>query len=147
AAREFGVPAPEIEAVLARLVERMAERGENSTPMRIVGAHERAVSALCSAGILHAGEGQLSFVHAGFLDYLIAERALRSIGRDATRIMEWIRAHQSLFGREQLRHFLILLRDEERPIYAEVLGALVAQPGIRFHVQHLVLGLLGEASP
>jgi len=64
--------------------------------------------------------------------------------RRVTETLHWLRSHeQSLFRRDQLRQLLTLLRDDDRSLYLETLRGILFGTGIRFHLQHLVIRLLG----
>ena len=104
----------------------------------------KARGALISLNVLSVSDRQVSFRHQGLLDHLVAERVLRLVHTNNASVAEWlIRVDQSLFRRDQLRQVLTLLRDEDHVEYIRTINDVLSSNDIRFHLKHLVLGLLG----
>jgi hypothetical protein len=136
------------DAAIGALVEYLDREGRLSAPRSVWGSWPEEVAGLVSMNVITREGDRLTFAHQSYLDYLTAERVLRGIHAGGLTIHAWLKQHdQSLFRRGQLRQLLALLRDENPVKYAEAVWDLLTAPDIRFHLQHLVLQMLGHADP
>lgn len=127
--------------VLDALVEDMNARASLQAPMELVDEWEADCTAMRSASVLVEDKGQLAFFHETFFDYVFARRffAQRRTVRDL------LASDQLLFRRAQVRQLLAYERQGDFDAYAEDLQYLLLDPGVRFHLQDLVLGWLATA--
>jgi hypothetical protein len=146
--REMGQT--EASALLEDLVNYLDQHGRLDAPASLFRSRTEAQEALQSLSVLRAPRhGFLTFAHQSLLDFLIAERvASKALGQGVSPV-DWLRHNdQSLFRRDQLRQLLTLLRDQGPPLYIATLEEIITARDIRFHLQHLALGILREpASP
>jgi len=141
---------PEAPALLDELVLYLDQQGRLDAPSLLVGSRREAQGALQSLNVLREPRhGFLTFAHQSLLDFLIAERVAREALVQGASPVEWLRRNdQSLFRRDQLRQLLTLLRDQDPSLYIATLEEILTAQDIRFHLQHLALGILRElASP
>jgi hypothetical protein len=142
---ERGVPESGVQEVLTAVIDFMEQNGRVSAPRTLVSNHA-AMSALCSAGILREAGGQVTFAHQSYLDHEIATRVVRAIHAAGSDIVEWLgpRERQSLFRREQLRQALCLLSEERPDQFVATIQPLLSSDGVRFHLKHLCLEMIGQ---
>lgn len=142
---ERGVSESDVQQVLSSLIEFMEQNGRIVAPRSLV-LNTVAMNALCGAGILREAGGQVTFAHQSYLDHEIATRVVRAIYADGSDIVEWLgpRERQSLFRREQLRQALCLLSEESPDRFVGTLQALLSSNGVRFHLKHLCLEMVGQ---
>ena len=146
--REYGTTIEEVGNLLDGLVGFMDARGRLDAPNTLLERYGAASDALRRLGILDRTNGTTRFAHQSHLDYLTIERVLlRALQGEVTPI-QWLRGHdQSLFRRDQVRFLLQLIRDEDAKLYLEFLRNVFFDECIRFHIQHLALTTLAQASP
>ncbi|WP_372814943.1 hypothetical protein [Paenibacillus sp.] len=143
-----GIGNAEIESVLKILTEHMESRSENSFPSYLVsGLSPRVVAALSSSGILSEVDRKLSFSHQTYLDFLIAQRVTYEINSGHS-IIDWLDSpeKQTLFRREQLRHVLIMLSQDNIGRFIATSDLLLKNLAVRFHFKHLVLEVFSSLS-
>lgn len=133
-----------ISDALAAFVHHMNGEGALTVHELVFPEHSKAVNAMCSVGLLHRDGRKLQFAHQSYFDHLLAESVARACLRDKLDPLDWILSDQSLFRRDQFRQLLELLRDASPPDHASLLSRLADDARIRFHVKHLLLGLLGK---
>lgn len=141
---------PDAIDLLEDLVEYLDRHGRFDAPSSLVGSRIEAREALQSLNVLREPRHRfLTFAHQRLLDFLVAEQVAREAMAQGTSPVEWLRRNdQSLFRRDQLRQLLTLLRDQEPSLYITTLEEILTAENIRFHLQHLALGILREpASP
>lgn len=135
-------------AVLEAIVSYMDDQGKLTAPTSLTSQLPKARDALVSLNVLGVAEGRIVFRHQSYLDHLIAERIIGEVFAGKGSVIDWLReTNQSLFRRDQLRHILALLRDQESAIYEKTVRAIIEDDDIRFHLKHLVLSLLGHGDP
>ncbi len=136
----------EAEPALASLVSYLDRNGRLDGPESLISS-PRLLAALQSLNVLRAPrQGQITFAHQSLLDFLIALRIARAALSDGKNPVDWLREReQSLFRRDQLRQLLLILRDDDPPLYARVLAEVITDPGIRFHLRHLALSMLQDS--
>jgi len=136
----------ELDAFLRPLLDYMESNGEVSAPASIAMQDPHIEKALISYGILQLDQHRICFCHQRYLDYLIAERLLLRIFEGTGSVLEWLgpKEKQSLFRREQLRQVLALLTDESPTDFFETVKEILESGGVRFHLKHLVLELIGQ---
>ncbi|MFI5399329.1 MAG: hypothetical protein ACHQ9S_27690 [Candidatus Binatia bacterium] len=138
-----GVASTDLDALVEDLVDYLDRHGRLDAPRSLVLRHKQALDALRSFGVLQQLGNSIRFTHQSYVDYLVAERVLRAATQEAETPVEWLRKHdQSLLRRQQLRELLLLLRDREPEFYASTLQGILKDPGVRFHLKHLVLNHL-----
>jgi hypothetical protein len=147
AVQDHSVSQADLERVLTSLVAYMDAQGRLDAPQAMLANHAVTVSALCSVGLLMQDGANLSFVHQSYFDYLVAEHVLTEAVQNGREPIAWVRANQSLFRRDQLRQLLTLLRDADKSRHEALLRSVLRDRAIRFHLKHLVLGLLSQADP
>jgi hypothetical protein len=141
----MGVVGTEVDAALGALVSRIDQDGSAHVPERLLDNHPKAKEALLSLNLVSVSEGQVTFTHQTFFEYLFATRLLDEIHSGREALVAWLRrTDQSLFRREQLRQLLVLLRDESHQSYLAALTGILSDTAIRFHLKHLVLRFLGD---
>jgi hypothetical protein len=136
-----GVSNAEIESALKILTEHMESRSENSFPGYLVSnLSPRVVASFSSSGILTEVDRKLSFGHQIYLDFLIAQRVIFEIN-DGHSVIDWLETSdkQTLFRREQLRHVLIMLSQDNIGRFISISDLLLKSSEVRFHFKHLVL--------
>ena len=141
-----GISPEQLDQVLTTLVNYMEGHGKISAPKRKVDRWQKVTKALCSFGILQESAGKITFCHQSYLDYLIADRLLRQIDEGTGNILDWLgpKEKQSLFRREQLRQALTMLSEESPQEFLKAVKQLIESDGVRFHLKHLVLELIGQ---
>ena len=127
-------------------MDYMERNGEVSAPATIATQYSRIEKALISHGVLQSDQRRICFCHQGYMDYLIAERLLLRIYEGTGTVLEWLESKekQSLFRREQLRQVLTLLADESPSDFFKTAKEILESDGVRFHLKHLVLELIGQ---
>ena len=146
--QEMSVSVAECNTVLADVVSYMDRNGQLVAPERLGGPLPRARDALTSVGVFDIADGRIAFQHQSHFDFLVAERLLRDIAAGQGDVVDWlVRTKQSLFRRDQLRQVLALLRDEDTHTYDDTIRTLIKDDRVRFHIKHLVLGLLRYSDP
>ena len=141
----LNVSIQECRGVLDELVKYMDKSGRLKAPDNLVPHLTNAQDALISLNVLGRSDDGVVFSHQSHLDYLVAERVLSEIRSGEGGLVGWLkRTNQSLFRREQLRHVLTLLRDEDEKVYCNTLEVILKTADIRFHLKHLVLTFLGN---
>ncbi|WP_213183346.1 hypothetical protein [Desulfosarcina cetonica] len=77
---------------------------------------------------------------------MIAERILTQLYTGTGSVISWLgpKENQSLFRREQLRQLLEMLSEETPSDFSEHARALLESGEVRFHLQHLVLEVIGQ---
>lgn len=78
---EAGFTADQINDALSCLVDYFERNAKFAAPKRILESCPKLLQAFCSYGILQEIEGEISFNHQNYLDYLIAYRLLRQIDK------------------------------------------------------------------
>lgn len=141
-----GVTSEQAHTVLNELVHNMENKGRLFAPESLVRNHQRSLTELQTCGILRIDNQRVSFCHQSYLDFLIASRELNKIHREQSNICTWLgpKERQSLFRREQIRQLLSLLSDESPDDFLKSVQELLSDTGIRFHLKHLALGILGQ---
>ncbi len=147
ASRDHGVPAEDLNHVVSELVTFMDSHGRLDAPESLVADRGSAVNALCATGLVKRDGSRLVFAHQGYFDHLVAEYVLREALRGKRDTAQWLKANQSLFRRDQLRQLLTLLRDTDPAQHSTLIRSVLLDSDVRFHLKHLVLGLLREAEP
>jgi len=147
AVRDHPATDAEVHAVLARARELMESSGRLTLPERMFDDLQLALRACCAVGLLVLSGSAVSFPHQSSFDHLVARAALEASGSSDGEIVAWVKRDQSLMCRDRVRQLLVLLRDEDRALAARVTETLLTDPAVRFHLKHLVLGVLAEAHP
>ncbi|MEE9294613.1 MAG: ATP-binding protein [Phycisphaerae bacterium] len=147
ATRDYSIPAIDVQQVLTELVRYMDEEGRLDAPVAIVAGYVKAINALCSIGLLARHDGTLTFTHQSYFDHLVAEHVLAASLKGGREPVEWVKNNQSLFRRDQLRQLLSLLRESDHARHGALLRAILLDEDIRFHLKHLLLGLLRQEDP
>lgn len=147
ASRDHDVSVSELNYVITQLVNFMESQGRLDAPESLVPDHNRAVNALCSLGLVKRDDAKLTFAHQGYFDHLVAEQVLARALRGDDDPAQWLKSNQSLFRRDQLRQLLTLLRDADPTLHEKLLRTILLDSGVRFHLKHLVLGLLSQSAP
>jgi len=144
--REHAIAVEAVDQALSDIVTFMDIEGRLDMPGALVRS-PLVISALCSAGLLHRENARITFVHQGYFDYLVADRVLSQTLLSGIEPIDWVKANQSLFRRDQLRQLLNLLRDSDHLQHDALLRHLLLDPDVRFHLKHLALGHLGQCDP
>lgn len=144
--RLTGMGQPEAPALLEELVQHLDYHGRLDAPSALVGSRTGQREALESLNVLREPRhGYLTFAHQSLRDFLIAEQVARQALAQGASPVDWLRRNdQSLFRRDQLRQLLALLRDQDPLLYISTLEEIFTAQDIRFHLQHLALGILRE---
>ncbi|HCT45120.1 MAG TPA: hypothetical protein DF699_07900 [Phycisphaerales bacterium] len=125
----------------------MEQSGKLSVPEVAFDACQAAMNACCSVGLFVKVGGAIGFPHQSYFDYLVARALLTESGGDSKSIVAWVKQDQGLERRDQLRQLLFLLHDQDPATGAAVSREMILDPGVRFHLKHLVLGVLKEVDP
>lgn len=147
AVRDHPASDVEVHTVLTRARDLMESSGRLTIPERRFDDLQAALRACCAAGLLVHTDGAVSFPHQSYFDHLVARAALEASGSSEGEIVAWVKRDQSLMCRDRVRQLLVLLRDEDRTLAARVTERLLTDDAVRFHLKHLVLGVLAEAHP
>ena len=147
AARDHSASTEDLNQVITKLVIYMESRGRLDAPESLVAERINAVNALCSVGLVKRDDGKLTFAHQGYFDHLVAEQVLSRALQDDDDPSRWLKSNQSLFRRDQLRQLLTLLREADAVLHNKLLRTVLLDSSVRFHLKHLVLGLLSQADP
>ncbi|MBC8876615.1 MAG: hypothetical protein H8E44_44875 [Planctomycetes bacterium] len=142
---QLDVSVEDATTVLTTLVDYMERNGSISAPQGLT-ANVAVLDALCACGLVQIDGSQVTFSHQSYLDYVIASRVVRQIHAGGGTVGQWLggRERQSLFRREQLRQALCLLYEESPQKFLDTVRALLGDSGIRFHLKHLVLEIIGQ---
>lgn len=147
AVRDHPATDADVHAVLTRARELMESSGRLTIPGRRFDDLQLALRACCATGLLVQTGSTVSFPHQSYFDHLVARAALEASGSSEAEIVNWVKRDQSLMCRDRVRQLLVLLRDEDRALAAQVTETLLTDDAVRFHLKHLVLGVLAEAHP
>lgn len=147
ATRDHGAADADIDEAMHLAAEFMHTSGTLSVPQSKLQHKAQAMNACVAVDLFVQNGRQISFAHQNYYDHLIAQDAMVSSGYDAEQIVAWISKDQSLQRREQMRHLLLLLRDEMPSAAANVLKQVVESADVRFHLKLLALGVAREATP
>lgn len=147
AVRDHPASDAEVHAVLTRARELMESSGCLTVSKRRFDDLQAALGACCATGLLVQTGGAVSFPHQSYFDHLVARAALVASGSSEAEIVNWVRRDQSLMCRDRVRQLLVLLRDEDCALAVRVTESLLTDTAVRFHLKHLVLGVLAEAHP
>ena len=141
-----GISAEQANGVIDAISKYMEQKGVLSAPLSLTEGYPRELDELQSNGILYVSGSQISFCHQSYLDNWIARRLLKEIHIGQGTIRAWLggKAKQSLFCREQLRQALSLLLEESPKEFLGCIGEMLPDEGVRFHLKHLVLELIGQ---
>jgi hypothetical protein len=131
--------------VLNTARESMERSGKLIAPASSFDRYRAALEACRAVGLLVRSGGSVSFPHQSYFDHLAAKAALADSGHSPPEIVRWMKRDQSLERRDQLRQLLFMLRDEDSGASTQVMESVLRDPGIRFHLKHLVCGVLREA--
>jgi hypothetical protein len=130
------------------LADYLDTNGRLDAPNVLFESRGAASEALRRLSILDRTSGTTRFAHQSHLDYLTIERVFRRALNGELMPHGWLLGHdQSLFRRDQVRFLLQLLRDQDSRRYLEFLDDIFFREGVRFHIQHLALTTLAQASP
>ncbi len=102
------------------------------------------LAALESEDLLAGDESGFAFFHESYFDYLFA-RAFVEGGGDLHAFLA--STGQFLFRRSQTRQVLEYLAATDRSRFREVAAQLLASPGIRSHLKHVVVSVLRQLTP
>ena len=141
-----GIAISVIKEILDILINHMEPHGKIAAPCRLLlGYSEKAITELKSNGIIQEQNQVVSFCHQSYLDYLIADNAVREIDAGKN-ILDWIgvKENQNLFRREQLRQALNMISDDSLGKFLETIKEILKSGSIRFHLKHLSLEVLGQ---
>lgn len=124
----------------SRLVSDPARADATATAAgRATGDLLDDADVLASEQVLTRQDGRVSFFHEAFFDYAFARRW---IAREETLVAFLLAGEQELFRRAQVRQVLVHLHAEQPERFVAEVEALLAEPGVRFHVKEVVLALL-----
>ncbi len=124
-----------------KLSEILSDRKQLQVPRLAIVDLEAAIDAMGSEGTLIVDGSNVSFFHATFFDYAFAKGF---VGRGLD-LVEWlIQDSQEFFRRSQVRQVLGFLREGDSEAYFDVLGRLLDEYDVRFHLKRLVIDWLGE---
>lgn len=147
AAQEPGVADADVHRAISIAREAMEQSGTLSVPEVAFDTCRAAMRACCSVGLFVKVGGAVAFPHQSYFDYLVARASLTESGGDSESIVEWVKQGQGLERRDQLRQLLFLLHDQDAATGVAVSRAMILDPDVRFHLKHLVLGVLKEVDP
>ncbi|HET9227432.1 MAG TPA: hypothetical protein VFR31_12245, partial [Thermoanaerobaculia bacterium] len=144
--RKRGILRADADRILDGLVRFMDEQATLAAPESRVRWSGEEEEAFRSLQILQVDNGQVTFCHQSYLDYLLAERLIVEIEQRKRTVRQWLgsQTRQSLFQRERLRLILGYLRDENPDEYLVTLQDLLSAEEVRFHLQLLVLQFIGQ---
>jgi hypothetical protein len=120
-------------------------RGEISIPSPLAAGNPQIRDILTSYGILQQSASRINFCHQRYVDHLIAERLLNQIYTGKGSVLSWLgtKEKQSLVRREQLRQVLAMLSEESPSDFLAHARELLESIEVRFHLKHLILGIIG----
>ena len=147
AVRNHDVPERDVNECVRSLVSFMDENGRLDAPEALFASFGTSVAALCSVGLIKREGSSLAFRHQSYFDYLVAAKVFDDALRENRNVLAWLKSNQSLFRRDQLRQLLTLLRDSDPTRHESVLRDSIQDPGVRFHLKHLIFGLLRQSDP
>jgi hypothetical protein len=127
--------------VITVLANAMSARQQLSAPITVLDADELAADAdvLASEHVLVRDGRRYAFFHEAFFDYAFARLW---INRDQDLVTFLLADEQELFRRAQVRQILQHIRDDDPARFIREVEAVLAHPGIRFHIKVVVLALL-----
>ena len=148
---KHGIASDRIEAIEARLVDKMQEGAQLTTSVGALHLSSRESETYQSLQIFQVDPAcnLVSFCHQSYLDYLVALRIVGELTQGERSLLTWLgaRNEQSLFRREQLRLVLEELRGRDADAYLTQLCALLAEAAAtRFHLRLLCLQFLSQLS-
>ncbi|HVC76344.1 MAG TPA: hypothetical protein VND96_07500 [Candidatus Micrarchaeaceae archaeon] len=112
-------------------------------PSDVVDRHRADALAMISAGVLRQNEGNISFFHEAFFDYVFA----RVFSQKHERLVGYLLSRdQDLFRRSQVRQVLDYFRSTRPERFRAQLNELLESPDIRFHLKVVAVELLGQIS-
>lgn len=125
----------------------MERSGKLTVPDTAFDECQAAMNACCSVGLFVRTGSSIGFPHQSYFDYLVARAAIKESGGDPKSALVWVKEDQSLERRDQLRQMLFLLYEQEPATAMAMCRMLLEDPDVRFHLKHLVLGVLREIDP
>lgn len=133
------------EETMAAICTWAEDKGQLDFPVNLV-ANSTLLESLASESYLDAlPPSRYRVAHQRYLDHQIAVSVQRQILRTGHSVVEWLRStDQSLMRREQVRHVLSMLRDDDPVTYGSTLDQLVSGAGVREHLRDLTLRFLAE---
>lgn len=143
--RQRGIEWNDASIAMNAIVDYMEVNGKVAAP-RSIATDQHILAALHACGLLKEQGGQVTFSHQSYLDFQIANRVVYDIFSSGRSVVEWLgdRKGQSLFRREQLRQALCLLNEESPEQFLRSVKDIISGSGIRFHLKHLCLEVLGQ---
>ncbi|MBN8603119.1 MAG: hypothetical protein J0M26_18930, partial [Planctomycetes bacterium] len=144
-----GIPHSESQQVLDSIVEYMERNACLYAPRYLIDGHEKLATELQTLNILNLQRRIVSFGHQSQADFLIALKAKQRMDGRGDRFLGWLGGmeQQSLFRREQLRHLIFLLADDQNPDLARDLEMLTSSREVRFHIKQVVVEAVGQIHP
>lgn len=127
--------------VVATLADDMSGSRRLWSPVSVLDDADLLDDAelLASEHVLVRIGQKLSFFHETFFDYAFARRWSR---RGQTLVQFLLGGEQELFRRAQVRQILTYIREEDQGRFISETEELLVNVQVRFHVKHVVLGLL-----
>lgn len=142
-----GVADADVHRAITLARKTMEQSGKLSVPEVAFDTCQAAMHACCSVGLFVKVGGAIGFPHQSYFDYLVARASLTESGGDSESIVAWVKQGQGLERRDQLRQLLFLLHDQDAGTGAVVSREMILDSSVRFHLKHLVLGVLKEVDP
>lgn len=127
--------------VVGALADEMSAKQRLVAPVSVLddsGLSDDA-DVLASEHVLIRDGQRYAFFHETFFDYAFARRWTR---RGQSLVAFLLAGEQELFRRSQVRQILTYIREEDPDRFVTEMEALLAGPGIRYHVKHVALALL-----
>jgi hypothetical protein len=129
--------------VIARLASKASDRQALSVPIEALDQDDLIDDAnvLVSEHVLARQGDRIAFFHEAFFDYAFA----RQWASQSETLVEFLlKDEQELFRRAQVRQVLQHLAEREPDRFAVEAEAVLASPGIRFHIKATVVAVLAD---
>jgi hypothetical protein len=123
------------------LVDHMNRNRRLWAPLEAIDTDPASAQAMISEHVLTVRNGRISFFHETFFDYCFARRF--PVANSAGLVAFLLANDQELFRRAQVRAVLIHLRRTDWQRYLTEMEGVLTDSQVRFHVKHVVAGLLG----
>ncbi|MEM6484392.1 MAG: hypothetical protein AAF662_05350 [Pseudomonadota bacterium] len=145
---------PELRSAFADdFIPALFRANEDGASTQIPATLYNQQSTLCgcmlSSGILietsqpgASGRRSFRFAHQSHHDYLIGEQMAADLYDAKDSIADWCLAHDDLFRRNQLRHYMELLAADGGDRITDDIASILEHRGVRFHLKKIALQTL-----
>ncbi|TCD00271.1 AAA family ATPase [Pedobacter frigidisoli] len=137
--RSLAMDPKRIKQLCYKLVKQMFQSQRISLSEKPYEEYDAEISYLASERILKREDGQLQFFHQSFYDFVFAKRFVEK-GEDLIAYLK--KQEQSLLIRSALKMILNYLRDYDQHKYEQIMGTLLEDGEVHYHIKHMLVSML-----